>query len=219
MDWMHNKDKKNILNFTLLIAISLSTVSFFSPVTCFNSSDVLDDKGYEEYDWYWTLESSFLLNKLSIYDFKNTIDENGNVYYRYSIIDITIYESGQKGDWIELSDYTIDEPNLLSRSLGSMIILIIYFILGALFFYFSYKTLKQYYKENNYIFYMGLISLTIFLAFIIVSCTNINFYDTQKLGYINYISFGYGFYLAMTSIILFFVLYFIRPYFLDFKKE
>jgi hypothetical protein len=66
---------------------------------------------------------------------------------------------------------------------------------------------------------MGLISLTIFLTLIIVSYTNINFHDTQKLGYINYITFGYGFYLSITSIILFFALHFIRPYFLDFKKE
>lgn len=221
--WMQEKKQKILLHLIILTAIAMSIASSFTPIIKFDYSDVLEEYGYETSDQFWVLERFLFFSKISVYDLRDTIDEKGREYYKYSFAGITIFTSGQKGDWIVLTDYNVDHEILISRSLGSMIELVLTPTFLILFIYFLYKIVNNncssIYRKNIFLLYLCLFLLLILIATIFGFYSSVVYSDSQNLGFTSFIHFGYGFYLICASIILFFIAYIIQFYFFKISKE
>lgn len=223
MDWMQEKNKKTILNIIILMAISFAFISLFAPINCIDYSDVLEQNGYENPDLYWKKETSFLLNHLSEYDYRNS--ENHQEFHRYSLFHLLNFETGEPtGEFSTVNDYDILSENNknppISYTLYNMLELIISFLLFVIFIFFSVKIInKKSNKKDKYILYNSITILIIFILSI-ASAFYLNYFkDHNNLGYMDAWTFGYGFYLMIVSITLFFIAYFMKRYFFEFKRK
>ena len=219
---MQEKNKKTLLKIIFLSAIALMITSIFSPIISFDYSDVLKEYGYNNPDWYWTAEGSLFVDKLSVFTFSEEMNKKVSEFYRYTILALFRIEIGEKGDWTEITDYNIDKETLFSKGLTSMVGFVFSSILLFLFIYFCYSYIKynyNYNRKNKYLLFLGFVTLILVIFKIIGVYMNIDYHDTQNIGYTNFLTFGYGFYLACIGIFLFFISYFIQYYFLNFSNN
>ncbi len=220
---MKEKTKKTVLNIIILMAISFAFVSFFAPISCLDYSDVLEQNGYENPDLYWKTETSMLLSHFSEYDCRNS--EKPQEFHRYILFKFLKFETGiSTGEFTSISDYDISSENdknlQLSNSLINMARILISFFFFVLFIYFSYKIIKNIEnKPDKYILYNAILFIIIFV-YVIISGIYINYLkDVNNLGYMDAWYVGYGFYLIIGSIVLFFMAYFLTRYSLDYKEK
>jgi len=223
MDWMQEKNKKTILNIIILMAISFAFISLFAPINCIDYSDVLEQNGYENPDLYWKIEQSIFLKDFSEYDYR--YPDSPQEFHRYTIFHFLKFETGiSTGEFTSISDYDVSSENnknlQLSNSLINMAGILISFFFFVLFIYFSYKIIKNLEnKPGRYILYNAVLFIIIFVS-VIISGIYINYLkDVNNLGYMDAWYFGYGFYLMIGSIVLFFMAYFLTRYYLDYKEK
>jgi len=212
--------KKSILNLILLAAIALFIVSLFSPIVCFDQSDVLEESGYEDYQWYWMRENSIVLSKLTVYDFRDTMSEEGHAFYRYLLLtNFVLYEIGES-EAETITEYDREEPAFISTTMADFFAIICFPIAFILIIYLLYNGFKYFFiRKNNFFMYLGLLLVVGYIIFFFGQYYFFDFVDTEDLGYTNVLNFGYGFYTSIACIVLFFIIHFIQRYFLDFSKE
>jgi len=215
---MQDKNKKNILKIIILISISIAIISFFIPMISFDYSDVLKDMGYEP-KLYTKREDSFLFNHISGYDHRD--DKPYSEYHRYVFLYFIEFEEGNKDlkdKFFTVTDYDVENP-ILSKGMANVIDISMMLIFFPMFIIFSYLIIR---KLNN-IKLRNLLYLSIIMFIIIISTISIVYYlydfiDIDNLGYVNYLNFGHGFYLACASIILLFAAILIQHIFKKNKK-
>ena len=217
---MQNKNKKILLNLVFISAIALGITSLFVPTTRIDYSDLYEDSGYTNIERYAVLESSPILTRYVEYDFSKSNAPSEN--HRYSILTIFHFESGEPvkikaSVYLNDTDYVIESYGLID--MFSMIYVVFEIVLTAILFLLLYRGFKNMYQKNRYFLYLGLVSLVIFVLTIIAIYYTENLADINNLGYTNYLTFQYGFYLGIVAIILFFTAHILQNYFIEHTEQ
>lgn len=223
-DAMKVEFKKILLNLVAVIAVSLSIACLFSPLTSFDFSDVYENTGYPPLEVNCKKESYIFLSPLishyKEYDYR--INENLPVYEKYNLMFNIELEKGEPtGEFLFYKYYENINENENIFALGSparnFCTLLIRISSIILFSYFVYKGFKKIeYKKNIYFLYASFVvifGIIVKLALVYNSFDTADSTNSMNLNYTNFLTLGYGFYLAFFSIIMFFTAFIIQNYF------
>jgi hypothetical protein len=218
---MHKKNKKLLLNLIVLSAIACAVVSVLAPCISLDLSNLLEEYGYEDPDYYHIIEVSPVIWHVTTHDFRDP--SNPTIGHEYIFLNLLTFGDG-KG--IDINTIVVKDPKVYFGESNSIInvLSIIYVILDvlvfSLFFYFFYMGIKNIgVKKTRYFLYSTILGVIILVLFVIGSYYVFDIIDLDNLGYIYFVNFGYGFYLGILSIILFFIVYIIQQYFWIFSEE
>jgi len=223
---MKEENKKILLNLFVLAGFSLSIVSLFMPVTCFDFSDVYKNTGLEPLEVNYKRENYILLSLLvshdSEYDYR--ISEKSPVYERYSFAFNINFEKGEPTGVFykyEYYDHASENENILSHGSAerSFLTIVCRILFLVLFFYFILKGFKKIQnKSNRYLLYAGFIFMLGTIIMLILIYDSFRVADNLKLGYVDVLTFGYGFYLVVASVALFFISYLFQNHLLGIHR-
>ena len=219
---MKEKDKKLLLKLIVIVAIAIGFLYLFVPSFFIDFSDLSKYSGVENPEKYVKIEyAPFLIHEIA-YDFSNSDDPSE--YHIYYFLNILKFETGEARD---ISSPHMQNPDIYYINKSSNFINIFYMstflaliIVPILIFYFLYKGFKSIdNKKTKYFLYAGFVNLIVFVFYITAYFYFIKSMDIYNLGYTSFINIGYGFYLVIISIILFFFAYILQNYYIKYQKE
>jgi len=221
---MQEKNKKNLLNLIVLVAIALLLVSSFLPMFCIDYSDIQKDIGNEDPKKYSKVDASLFLWHYSEFDFTNP--NSSYEFHSYRLFNLISFKTGEPVDIESNLIFKEDQEGFVNRGdviFSNNLINIIYAALAplglALFFYMSYKGIKNiHFKKTRYFLYIGISASLVIIAFFVLFYYYLYIADFYNWGYTNYMTFDYGFYTAITSVVLFLTAFFIQKYLIYYKK-
>lgn len=193
-----------MLNFFALIAIVLSILSFFMPITIFDYSSVLENNGYEDPRAYIIEESSLFTLHYIKYDYRDV--ENPSINHSY-------YFHNYAGIALGESYYHVEKSGFISKATVTMVLFSFLIIFLSFFSFFCYGIIKKEEGEKTKcFFYLGALNLLMIIVFVTSKYLTWNHVDVNKIGLTDGLSFAFGFYLMVISISLLFAIYLIRTY-------
>ncbi len=224
---MENKHKKTILRLIVLSAIVLSITAMFTPIACYDGSDVLKELyGIENPEKYIKIELSPLLHHGAGYNFSDP--DSPSEHHQYRFFNLLKFETG-KPVTIDSSLYLstlFDEPYPIEDDLffSGNIAGLIYALLSPIFLFFyayiCYKGIENIgIKKTRYFLHIGILSSIVGIIFIATFYYLINIIDFGNWGLTNFITLGYGFYIGITATVLFFLAYIMQNYYVKYPKE
>ena len=181
--------------------------------------DLLEDNGYNQ-ELYTKRDDSLLLDHISGHD--NRDEDSYSEYHRYIMFYFFTFETGNKKlseEFFTVTDYDV-EKSILSKSTANIIDLSTMLVFFSLFVYLSYRIIKDLnnIKQKDLLLIL-IIDISIILSTIFIVYYLYDFIDIDNLGYVNYLSFGYGFYFACLSLILFTISYIFHHNFIKLKNQ
>ena len=222
---MEKKYKKTLLDLIIITAIAMTIISLFLPIICIDYSDVYKNEYNEEPDKYAKLENSILLWHYAYYDLSNPEEPYEN--HQYRLFNIIKFETGKPID-IQSNIVSLEEREFLTNNgdffFSTNIAIYIYmaFIpIGlAVYIYLCYKGIKNIgIKRTKYFLYLALLSVIIFIVYIVGNYFFLETLDIRNIGYSKHMTTGDGFITGLISVTLFFIAYVTQQYFIKIDKN
>jgi len=217
---MKEKTKKNLLQLIVLAAIASAIVSVVVPIYTLDYSDIWTKQGYEKPDVYGKLEASIIIWHYTAYD--NRDPDSPSEFHDYIIMNIYSFKIGEPFGIIS-SEHAerVYISKLSSLSNLASMFYIVYEVIGfSLIIFFCIKGIKTLnIKKTKYFLYLSIFIFISSVCFTLGSYYFFGVVDVDNFGYTNFITFGYGFYTGIISIILFLSAFFIQNYFIDYPDK
>jgi len=218
---MKNEHKEILLNLIVLAAVAIAIVSLFVPIIGVDYSDIEKNMGIEDFSYVKTYYGP-LTAHIIVSD--SLESDDAHEYHTYWFFGFFKFETGTP---IEYESAHLKNPYdfYITASNNYLYLLFVSFFMGMsiypfLFIYFSYRGIQNIdIKKTKYFLYLGIVNLISLISFLIGGYFLVNSFDVNNVGYVNFITFQYGFYLVITSVILFFLSYIMQNYFIDYSEK
>jgi len=213
--------KIDALKIIVLVTLALGFAVFLNPLFTFDLRDVYENNNYQKPEVLWKSEEGLLYMRYSEY-----VDDNGDIsllFNHYCIFHFLNFYSGEKsGLYQRFSVYEDNEVEsiFLSPEIFAISAICIIGIFLPIMLYFYYKGFLLYgEKKTKYFLYIGIMLSVLTTIFPIYLYYLYNLIDGAQIGFFNNLKIGYGYYLLVTTTILFFIIHFIQSRFLNLEKE